>query len=263
MAAKGTAINETMEDQMLETSTVTMVNSSFQNIKEAPFSSKKPRIFPWEDLREVHPLIKTLLSSSSPGPLEKHPVAGRLVFFRNAWGQLTQDPNLLNIVEGYKIDFKREPKQKKVPKQIPMTKDQKSLVGREKGNAGKRSYPKSKADRRTIPKQHFLSQEKGRTKSPSHKFKEIKQILTISTFQNGGASLPKIPFGPGQFPLQNRPAGCIFLYSSQQKVNEIFKVLMGGEPIRICVPLLRFSLRPTDIYQAIKSPYCLAKGILP
>ena len=34
---------------------------------------------------------------------------------------------------------------------------------------------------------------------------------------------------------------------------------MGGRPLRIYLPMLWFSLRPTDLYQVIKSSYCLAK----
>ena len=34
---------------------------------------------------------------------------------------------------------------------------------------------------------------------------------------------------------------------------------MGGRPLQIYLPMLWFSLRPTDFYQVIKSSFCLAK----
>ena len=76
------------QERVMETrtTTTTTVNFSFTRIKEAPFSNKEPKIFPWEGLKEVHPLIRNMLSSvfRSPGWEKNPPVAGRLAFFQKA-----------------------------------------------------------------------------------------------------------------------------------------------------------------------------------
>ena len=53
-------------------------------------------------MERVHPLAKTLFPIYSV-PLV--PPAGRLSLFYSNWTKLTQDPNILNIIQGFEILF--------------------------------------------------------------------------------------------------------------------------------------------------------------
>ena len=68
----------------------------------------------WES-RKVHPLIKILFLSKS---ISEVPLAGRLKHFVGDWMKITQDPDILDIVKGYKIPFHSNFfSQKSLPKQ--------------------------------------------------------------------------------------------------------------------------------------------------
>ena len=71
-----------------------------------------PPIIPIEDLRNVHPWVKSLFSARIVTNL---PLAGRLKHFLEAWEILTKDPEILEIVRGFKIPFLKNPTQKRVP----------------------------------------------------------------------------------------------------------------------------------------------------
>ena len=82
------------------------------NTKETFFDMLFPPIIPIEDLRNVHPWVKSLFSARIVTNL---PLAGRLKDFLEAWEILTNDPEILEIVRGFKIPFLKNPTQKRVP----------------------------------------------------------------------------------------------------------------------------------------------------
>ena len=82
------------------------------NTKET-FDMLFPPIIPIEDLSNVHPWVKSLFSARIVTNL---PLAGRLKHFLEAWEILTKDPEILEIVRGFKIPFLKNPTQKRVPR---------------------------------------------------------------------------------------------------------------------------------------------------
>ena len=70
-------------------------------------------IIPIEDLRNVHPWVKSLFSARKVPNL---PLAGRLKHFLEAWEILTKDPEILEIVKGSKIPFLKNPTQEEFPR---------------------------------------------------------------------------------------------------------------------------------------------------
>ena len=67
------------------------------NRLETIFNMFFPPIIPIENLRKVHPWVKSLLSERIGSNL---PLAGRLRHFLEAWEILTKDPKILEI-EGF------------------------------------------------------------------------------------------------------------------------------------------------------------------
>ena len=71
-----------------------------------------PPIIPIEDLRNVHPWVKSLFSARKVPIL---PLAGKLKYFLEAWEILIKDPEILEIVKGFNIPFLKNPTQERVP----------------------------------------------------------------------------------------------------------------------------------------------------
>ena len=76
-------------------------------------------------MERVHYLVKALfpLYLVPVGPL-----AGRLSLFYSNWTKLTQDPNILNIMQGFEIPFLEKPYQAKLPNSPVLNHKQSSLV---------------------------------------------------------------------------------------------------------------------------------------
>ena len=82
-------------------------------------------IIPIEDLRNVHPWVKSLFSARKVANL---PLAGRLKHFLEAWEILTKDSEILEIVKGSKIPFLKNPTQERVSQTPHMGQEQADLI---------------------------------------------------------------------------------------------------------------------------------------
>ena len=79
-------------------------------------------------MERVHPLVKALFPIYS---VPVGPLAGRLSLFYSNWTKLTQDPNILNIMQGFEIPFLEKPYQAKLPNPPVLNHEQSSLVREE------------------------------------------------------------------------------------------------------------------------------------
>ena len=70
-----------------------------------------PPVIPIEDLRNVRPWVKSLFSARKVPNL---PLSGRLKYFLKAWEILTKDPEILEIVNEFKMTFLKNPTQERV-----------------------------------------------------------------------------------------------------------------------------------------------------
>ena len=84
-----------------------------------------PPIIPIEDLRNVHPWVKSLFSARK---ITNLPLAGRLKHFLEACEILTKDSEILEIVKGFKIPFLKRPTQERVPQTPHMDQEQADLI---------------------------------------------------------------------------------------------------------------------------------------
>ena len=62
------------------------------------------------NVSRVHSLVRAMFPKNQ---IPEVPLAGRLTFFYSNWTKLTQDPNILNIVQGFEISFLENPVQEK------------------------------------------------------------------------------------------------------------------------------------------------------
>ena len=76
------------------------------NTKETFFNMLFPPIIQIEDLRNVQPWVKSLFSARKVPNL---PLAGTFKQFLEAWEILSKDPEISEIVKGFKIPFPKNP----------------------------------------------------------------------------------------------------------------------------------------------------------
>ena len=64
------------------------------------------------DKSKVHPLVRNLFQAK----VRQAALTGKLKFYSENWGKLTQDVNILPTVQGFKITFSQTPFQCGLPK---------------------------------------------------------------------------------------------------------------------------------------------------
>ena len=82
------------------------------NVKETFFNISFPSIILIEDLKNVHPWVKSLFSARN---FQNLPLDGRLKHFLEAWNTLTKNQEILEIAKEFKIPFLKNPTQGTVP----------------------------------------------------------------------------------------------------------------------------------------------------
>ena len=75
----------------------------------------------------IHPLVANLL----PVKIKELPKAGRMKHFVKNWQRLTNNPMILDLVNGYKIPFILLPKQSRLPNLCQLTKEASDLMDQE------------------------------------------------------------------------------------------------------------------------------------
>ena len=151
----------------------------------ATFLNIFPMIILLKDMNYVHSWIECLFSQEIPNMR----LAGRLRHFLQNWKILTQYPNILSIMEGYKILFLSPPAKTQNPKGL--SQDQKSLVSRcwEMVQSEKcLTYKES-----SLPIFFWWRKEGGITHISKYISKKLELIHSISTLQNGKFAFSEIP----------------------------------------------------------------------
>ena len=77
------------------------------------------------NVSRVHPFVRPLFPTNS---ISEVPLAGRLKFFFSNWAKLTQDLNILNIIQGFEIPFLQKLVVGKPPNPPVMNQEQPKLV---------------------------------------------------------------------------------------------------------------------------------------
>ena len=93
--------------------TKTVMDTDMVNINQETLFNKVqfPYVVPVEDLKHMHPQIKSLFYARK---IPKVQLAGRLKTFIENWKILTNDTEILSLVEGYTIPLHKIPQQKNI-----------------------------------------------------------------------------------------------------------------------------------------------------
>ena len=98
---------------------------SFKSSTTKKTSLSYPHCF---NVSRVHPYVRALFTTN---PIPEVPLAGRLKFFYSNWAKLTQNLNILNIVQRIEIPFLENPVQGKSPNPPVLNQEQSKLVKEE------------------------------------------------------------------------------------------------------------------------------------
>ena len=110
--------------------TKTVMDTDMVNINQETLFNKVqfPYVVPVEDLKHIHPYIKSLFCARKIPNVQ---LAGRLKNFIENWKILTNDTEILSLVEGYTIPFHEIPQQKNTPNSPKLSQEEKILVQKE------------------------------------------------------------------------------------------------------------------------------------
>ena len=164
-----------------EGSTATATHSSKTQVtRTATFFKEIPQLIPLGELSSAHQLVKKLFCNLK---IPAVPLAGRLVHFLGSWEKLTKDQNILQILKGYRILFLCRPKQKREPKEINFSMQEKETISLEVENLLK----KGAVEQVCPQKDQFLSnifivKKKDGGNRPVINLKELNQYISFLHF---------------------------------------------------------------------------------
>ena len=108
--------------KVMDTDTVNINQETLFNTVQFPYA------VPVEDLKHMHPYIKSLFCAREIPSVQ---LAGSLKNFIENWKILTNDTEILSLVEGYTIPFHEIPQQENIPNSPKLSQEERILVQKE------------------------------------------------------------------------------------------------------------------------------------
>ena len=178
-----------------------------------------PPIIPIEDLRNIHPWVKSLFSARIVPNLL---LAGRLNHFLEAWEILTKDPEILEMVQ----DFfsKKSNTGQCSPDATHGSGTSRSNTSGDREHIEEGGHTANRASGWGVFKQYFLCREKRWGKPACGELKIPKPVHSISTFQNGRFVLPPRITAGGRLHVQAGFERCLFFSSTASIIKELCSV---------------------------------------
>ena len=100
----------------------------------------------------------------------------------------------------------------------------------------------------------FLGEEKWDV-STHNKFEKSEFLHSLPIFQDGRVEQCKRFTSQGRLHGENRPNRCLFFNPAPQELQKIPEISMGGENIRISLPLFRTGPSPKNFHEINESTY--------
>ena len=178
----------------------TILNTFCSKRKDPSHSNSQislPLMINMEDLTHVHPILKKLFSKQK---IPKCALAWRRRKFLPACKLLTEDQELLALIEGYQIPLLMEPVQEMAPKVPNLNQDQQKLVDLEvkvmleKGSISKVCHSKGE-----FLSSLFLISKKGGVNRPVINLKDLNRVILYKYFKMEGLHCLKYVLQKGDY----------------------------------------------------------------
>ena len=145
-----------------------------QNLLQLEFSSRNKLK---RELENVHPLIKSLLSTNK---VPNVPIAGRQKHLSKAWKTLTMNQSILDLADGYVIPFQRKSFQSRTPFQLATSQEQQKLMDKEVSIMLKKgAIRQASTVRGEFLSNFFLVKKKNGVQRPVINLKHLKAFYSI------------------------------------------------------------------------------------
>ena len=168
------------------------------------------------------------------------PIAGRLKHFLPAREQVTKDPWVLQVTQGYLIEFMTEPAQTCTPVSMFTTQENQNLIDQEVQEllAKQAVHPVSPSSQH---EQGFISSlfvvpkkgGGGGGLTDRYKLETLKHVSALRTLQNGVNQHVEGPFKKRRLSSKDRPEGCISDGTHLEGSPKIPSLSMEGLPFRV------------------------------
>ena len=161
------------------------------------------------------------------------PIGGRLQFFLHNWRLLTHDPVILNIVQGYKLEFTEMPEQSHRVPALKFGQDQTTIVEAEVEDLiAKGAVKLVNPSQVKFWSQIFLREKKGGLPT-SLQPPPAEPICALRALQDGKHGDVAIIDSERRLDDQSRPEGCILLHPNSSRTPQVPGVLVARQSLSI------------------------------
>lgn len=173
------------------------------------------------------------------------------------WKSLTTDSNILEIIQGYKIEFSMMPYQHN-PRITPMPKNMTklTLIQEEIDSLLQNTSNYScLGNSKGIYFNNILSSKEIWRNETNNQFKAIEQLCGNNSFQNGNTSNSIKPTSEGRFSYQCGSEGCLLQHPSTSSSSQVSEIHLERTEVRVPVPTLWPQICPTNFHKMRKTNY--------
>ena len=172
-----------------------------------------------------------------------------------AWRNLTRDPWILEVVEGYQLELESHQNQPTCSNTVRANEQNTTDACRggstnppaEDGNRGSASIPGP------VCEPNFCNSQEGRFSPPSVQSETIEPVHQEGAFQDGGYDDSERIGAEARLVLHNRSERCVSLGSNSQRSQEVPQVYMGGEDLSVHMSSLWPLQFPKGIHETFKA----------
>ena len=205
------------------------------------------------NVSRVHPLVRALFPTN---PIPEVLLARTLKFFYSNWAKLTQDLNILNIIQGFEIPFLENPVQGKLTNPPDLNQEQSKLVK----EALKEMLLKSAIQPVSSCKNQYLSNLflASKRDRPCNRLvinlKHLNNFIPHQYFKMEGLNLLQNMLQKGDYMCNLDLKKCLLLCSSKKGIKEICMASVGRDTdtLRVSLSLLWSRSSSSNIYQNFK-----------
>ena len=216
----------------------------------------QPTVLQTQSVRNQRPtnLLKGMfLEILQPNLIQKAPQTGRLNHFIPQWMMLTQDPWVLQTIQGHYIEFMSPPVQHSwpgipslpPPQEKVLDQEMKELLAKKAIHQVLTHTPSNRGFISSI----FIVPQKDGGEPPSYKFKTTKSVLNLRTFQNRGNPYVERPSKTKRLSCKDRPQGRLPNCADLERSSKIPSISVEGNTVRICLPPFWVSHSPQGVHK--------------
>ena len=207
---------------------------------------------------KIHPLVEDIF----PVKIKQLPKAGRVKHFVKNWQRLTNDPMILDIVNGYEIPFILPPRQSRLPNLCQLTKEASDLVDQEVQDMLRKgaivvSDPKEDQFLSSL----FLVKKKDGGNRPVVNLKDLNRNIPYRHFKMEGLFLLKEMLLPGDKMCKIDLKDAYFAIPLSVKSRKYVRFQWKGLLYEFCCLCFGLSPAPLVFTKLLKVPISLLRKL--